>query len=76
MDDPNVMLDIGLEWQDFAAFADYFLLTFGIALWFRRRQKTSMTSSSVDDGCRGFAVGLSSLATLFSTLSFLGMSGR
>ena len=70
------MLDTGLEWQDFAAIAFYFVLTFGIALWFGRKQK------DVDDFFVGgrrmpwFAVGLSILATLFSTLSYLGMPGE
>ena len=76
MDDPKAMLDTGLEWQDFAAIAFYFVLTFGIALWFGRKQK------DVDDFFVGgrrmpwFAVGLSILATLFSTLSYLGMPGE
>ena len=76
MDDHKLMLDTGLEWQDFAAIAFYFVLTFGIALWFGRKQK------NVDDFFVGgrrmpwFAVGLSILATLFSTLSYLGMPGE
>ncbi len=71
-----LMLDSGLEWPDFAAIAFYFLLTFGIALWFGSKQK------DVDDFFVGgrrmpwFAVGLSILATLFSTLSYLGMPGE
>lgn len=76
MNEPQLTLDSGLEWQDFASIAFYFVLTFGIALWFGRKQK------DVDDFFVGgrrmpwFAVGLSILATLFSTLSYLGMPGE
>ncbi|TXT18060.1 MAG: Na+/solute symporter [Planctomycetota bacterium] len=76
MDESQLSLNAGLEWQDFAAIAFYFVLTFGIALWFGRKQK------DVDDFFVGgrrmpwFAVGLSILATLFSTLSYLGMPGE
>ncbi len=76
MDEPQLTLDSGLEWPDFAAIALYFVLTFGIAVWFGRRQK------NVDDFFVGgrrmpwFAVGLSILATLFSTLSYLGVPGE
>ena len=66
----------GLEFLDFAAIALYLVGTFGIALWFSRKQK------NVDDFFVGgrqmpwFAVGLSILATLFSTLSYLGSPGE
>lgn len=76
MDEPQLTLDTGLETLDFAAIVFYFALTFGIALWFGRKQK------DVDDFFVGgrrmpwFAVGLSILATLFSTLSYLGMPGE
>lgn len=76
MDESNITLDSGLETLDFAAIGFYFALTFGIALWFGRKQK------DVDDFFVGgrrmpwFAVGLSILATLFSTLSYLGMPGE
>ncbi|MBM3972463.1 MAG: hypothetical protein FJ302_21790 [Planctomycetes bacterium] len=72
----QLSLDAGLEWPDFLAIAFYFALTFGIAVWFGRKQK------DVDDFFVGgrrmpwFAVGLSILATLFSTLSYLGMPGE
>jgi SSS family solute:Na+ symporter len=76
VDDPQLTLDSGLETLDFAAIAFYFALTFGIAVWFGRKQK------DVDDFFVGgrrmpwFAVGLSILATLFSTLSYLAMPGE
>lgn len=76
MDESKLTLDSGLEALDFAAIGFYFALTFGIALWFGRKQK------DVDDFFVGgrrmpwFAVGLSILATLFSTLSYLGMPGE
>ncbi|HLJ10331.1 MAG TPA: hypothetical protein VKU82_04045, partial [Planctomycetaceae bacterium] len=66
----------GLELIDYAAVVLYMLGTFGIALWFGRKQKT------VDDYFVGgrhmpwFAVGLSIMATLFSTLSYLGAPGE
>src|SRR5690348_4350668 len=50
--------------------------TFGISIWFGRKQK------SVDDFFIGgrhmpwFAVGLSIMATLFSTLTYLGAPGE
>lgn len=76
LDESQLTLDSGLETLDFAAIGFYFALTFGIALWFGRKQK------DVDDFFVGgrrmpwFAVGLSILATLFSTLSYLGMPGE
>ena len=76
MPESQLSLNAGLEWPDFAAIAFYFALTFGIAVWFGRKQK------DVDDFFVGgrrmpwFAVGLSILATLFSTLSYLGMPGE
>jgi len=69
LDEQQLSLDAGLRPLDFAAIVFYLLLTFGIALWFGRKQK------DCDDFFVGgrrmpwFAVGLSILATLFSTLS-------
>lgn len=76
MDEQQLSLDAGLRPLDFAAIVFYLLLTFGIALWFGRKQK------DCDDFFVGgrrmpwFAVGLSILATLFSTLSYLGLPGE
>lgn len=69
-------IDSGLETLDYAVIGLYMLGTFGISLWFGRKQKT------VDDFFVGgrhmpwFAVGLSIMATLFSTLSYLGAPGE
>lgn len=68
--------DSGLETLDYAVILLYMLTTFGIAVWFGRKQH------STDDFFVGgrrmpwFAVGLSILATLFSTLSYLGGPGE
>src|SRR5262249_3571059 len=68
--------DSGLEALDYAAIAVYMIGTFGISLWFGSKQK------SVDDFFVGgrhmpwFAVGLSIMATLFSTLTYLGAPGE
>lgn len=69
-------MESGLETLDYVAIGLYMLITFGIAVWFGKKQK------SVDDYFVGgrrmpwFAVGLSILATLFSTLSYLGAPGE
>lgn len=76
MDDTTFPLNRGLGPLDQAAIVLYLAGTFGIAWWFGRKQKT------VDDFLVGgrhmpwFAVGLSILATLFSTLSYLGVPGE
>lgn len=76
MDDATLELRGGLGPIDLTAIFLYLLGTFGIAWWFGRRQK------NVDDFLVGgrhmpwFAVGLSILATLFSTLSYLGVPGE
>jgi SSS family solute:Na+ symporter len=66
----------GLTWWDGAAVVAYLLITFGVSLWFSRQQH------STDDFFVGgrrvpwLAVGLSILATLFSTLSYTGSPGE
>ena len=76
MPDNSVPIESGLESLDYVAIALYMLVTFGISLWFGRKQKT------VDDFFVGgrhmpwFAVGLSIMATLFSTLTYLGAPGE
>lgn len=76
MNDETATLDFGLKTADYAAIVAYLLVTAGISLWFGRKQK------DVDDYFVGgrrmpwFAVGLSILATLFSTLSYLGVPGE
>jgi solute:Na+ symporter, SSS family len=75
VDETGLSLDVGLRPLDYVAIVAYLLVTFGIALWFGRQQH------NVDDFFVGgrrmpwFAVGLSILATLFSTLTYLGMPG-
>ncbi len=74
---PNSLAtDSGLEALDYAIIVLYMLSTFGIAVWFGRRQKD--TDDFFVGGRRmpWFAVGLSILATLFSTLSYLGTPGE
>jgi SSS family transporter len=76
VDEANVSPQGGLGRIDIAVVALYFAGTFGIAWWFGRRQR------NVDDFLVGgrhmpwFAVGLSILATLFSTLSYLAVPGE
>lgn len=76
MDEPTLPLESGLEALDFAAIAGYLALTFGIALWFGYRQKNTEDFFVGGRSMPWFAVGLSILATLFSTLSYLGMPGE
>lgn len=66
----------GLETLDYAVIILYMLSTFGIAVWFGSKQET--TDDFFVGGRRmpWFAVGLSILATLFSTLSYLGTPGE
>lgn len=76
MGDETVKLEFGLKPADYVAIVAYLVLTFGISIWFGRKQK------NVDDYFVGgrrmpwFAVGLSILATLFSTLTYLGAPGE
>lgn len=66
----------GLESFDYAVIVLYLVFTFGIAVWFGQKQKN--TDDFFVGGRRmpWFAVGLSILATLFSTLSYLGGPGE
>ena len=72
----SLSTDSGLEALDYAVILLYMLTTFGIAVWFGRKQHT--TDDFFVGGRRmpWFAVGLSILATLFSTLSYLGGPGE
>jgi SSS family transporter len=76
VDETSVSPEGGLGQIDIAVVVLYFAGTFGIAWWFGRRQR------NVDDFLVGgrhmpwFAVGLSILATLFSTLSYLAVPGE
>ena len=66
----------GLQPLDYAAVVLYLLLTFGIALWFGRKQKNTEDFFVGGRRMPWLAVGLSILATLFSTLSYLGVPGE
>lgn len=76
VEEGSAQLSVGLRPADYVTIVLYFLLTFGISIWFGRKQK------NVDDYFVGgrrmpwFAVGLSILATLFSTLSYLAVPGE
>lgn len=76
MDETSLSPDAGLETLDYAVIILYMISTFGIAVWFGRKQKN--TDDFFVGGRRmpWFAVGLSILATLFSTLSYLGGPGE
>ena len=76
MDQSRLMSSEGLEALDYAAIALYLLLTFGIALWFGRRQKNTEDFFVGGRRMPWLAVGLSILATLFSTLTYIGMPGE
>jgi len=74
--DASLPADGGLTPLDYAAIVLYMLGTFGIALWFGRKQKTTDDFFVGGRHMPWFAVGLSILATLFSTLSYLGAPGE
>lgn len=76
MSDPPLPVDSGLETLDFIAIGLYLVVTFGIAVWFGRKQKTTEDFFVGGRHMPWFAVGLSILATLFSTLSYLGAPGE
>jgi SSS family solute:Na+ symporter len=69
-------LEAGLQPLDYAAVAGYLALTFGIALWFGRRQQSTEDYFVGGRRMPWLAVGLSILATLFSTISYLGLPGE
>jgi len=69
-------LSSGLQGLDYAAIVGYLLLTFGIAVWFSRRQKSTEDFFVGGRRMPFIAVGLSILATLFSTISYLGVPGE
>ena len=72
----SLATDSGLAALDYAVIVAYMLATLGIAVWFGHKQET--TDDFFVGGRRmpWFAVGLSILATLFSTLSYLGTPGE
>ena len=66
----------GLQPLDYAAVALYLLVTFGVALWFGHKQKDTEDYFVGGRRMPWLAVGLSILATLFSTISYLGSPGE
>ncbi len=66
----------GLQWIDFLAVGIYLLVTMGIVIWSSRRQAN--TSEFFLGGRRmpWMAVGLSVLATLMSSISYMGVPGE
>lgn len=72
----SLTTDSGLGMLDYAVIVLYMLSTFGIAVWFGRKQETTDDFFIGSRRMPWFAVGLSILATLFSTLSYLGTPGE
>ncbi|MDB5336186.1 MAG: sglT 2 [Planctomycetaceae bacterium] len=72
----SLTTDSGLRMLDYAVIVLYMLSTFGIAVWFGRKQETTDDFFIGSRRMPWFAVGLSILATLFSTLSYLGSPGE
>ena len=70
------MPDHGLETLDYAVLGLYLLFTFGIALWFGRKQHNTEDFFLGGRRMPWFAVGLSILATLMSTISYLAVPGE
>ncbi len=68
--------NVGLGLWDFAAVGGYLLVTFGVSAWAARRQTSTEDFFVGGRRMPWMAVGLSILATLFSTLSYLGVPGE
>lgn len=75
-DELTAELPGGLRSLDYVAIVGYLVLTFGIAVWFSRRQKSTEDFFVGGRRMPFIAVGLSILATLFSTISYLGNPGE
>jgi SSS family solute:Na+ symporter len=65
-----------LGWWDGAAVVAYLAITFGVALWSSRHQHSSDDFFVGGRRMPWIAVGLSILATLFSTLTYTGAPGE
>jgi len=76
MNEAELQIHGGLKSLDLVAIVAYLAVTFGIALWFGRRQRSSEDFFVGGRHVPWFAVGLSILATLFSTLTYLGAPGE
>ena len=68
--------EFGLTWLDYASVVLYLLLTAGIVWWSSRKQGTTEQFFVGGRRLPWFAVGLSIMATLLSTLTYLGTPGE
>lgn len=66
----------GLQMLDFLAVAGYLAITFGIVVWSMRKQKSTEDFFLGGRRMPWLAVGMSLLATLLSTISYLGVPGE
>ncbi|WP_425617459.1 hypothetical protein NA78x_001137 [Anatilimnocola sp. NA78] len=77
MDETPAVIDHqGLEGLDYAAIIVYLVVTFGISIWFGRKQKNTEDFFVGGRQMPWFVIGLSILATLFSTLTYQGVPGE
>ena len=66
----------GLQWIDFLAVGIYLLVTMGIVIWSSRRQANTSEFFLGSRRMPWMAVGLSVLATLMSSISYMGVPGE
>jgi SSS family solute:Na+ symporter len=66
----------GLEAIDFVMVGVYLLVTFGIVVWSSRKQDTTEDFFLAGRRMPWLAVGMSLLATLMSTITYLGLPGE
>jgi SSS family solute:Na+ symporter len=76
LNDAPLVDNAGLGSLDFVAIVCYLVITFGISLWFGRKQKDSEDFFVGGRRMPWFVIGLSILATLFSTLTYQGVPGE
>lgn len=67
---------VQLQWLDYVAVAAYLLVTLGIVVWSLRRQATTVDFFLGGRRMPWMAVGLSLMATLMSTITYLGLPGE
>ena len=75
-DSPAALPNVGLALWDFVAVGAYLLVTFGVSAWAARRHTSTEDFFVGGRRMPWMAVGLSILATLFSTISYLGVPGE
>ena len=66
----------GLQWIDFLALGIYLLVTMGIVIWSSRREASTGEFFLGGRRMPWMAVGLSVLATLMSSISYMGVPGE